>query len=66
MKLEKALPRAASVIAVTSFTSCWAFEETRHRRPFLGLFVDHDSGADSAIRVAAARERAPLGIGPVN
>src|SRR6266481_7761805 len=41
-------------------------EETRHRRPFLGLFVDHDSGADSAIGVAAAGERAPLGIGTVN
>src|SRR6478735_28277 len=47
MKLEKVLPRAASVIAVTSLVSCSA---SRKR------------GADAAIRVAAAGERTPLGF----
>src|SRR4029077_13486014 len=37
-------------------------QETRNRRPFLGLFVDHQSGANAAIGVAAAGERTPLGL----
>src|SRR5258706_3881255 len=41
-------------------------EEARNRRPFFGLFVDHDSGADAAIRVATARKGAPLRIWTVN
>src|SRR3984893_11392163 len=41
-------------------------EEARNRRPFFGLFVDHDSGADAAIGVATAGERAPLRIGTVH
>ena len=40
-------------------------EEARHRRPFLGLFVDHHAGAHAAIRVAAAAHRAPLRFGAV-
>src|SRR6266478_2940865 len=59
MKLEKALPRAASVMAVTSRTSCWA---SRKRGTGAHSLVDHDRGADAAIGVAAAGERAPLGI----
>src|SRR5208283_2143599 len=47
MKLEKFLPRAASVMAVTSFVNCTA---SRKR------------GTGAAVRVAAAGERAPLGL----
>src|SRR4029077_13441489 len=35
-------------------------EEARDGRPFLGLFVDHERGADGAVGVAAAGERTPL------
>src|SRR4029077_18296080 len=41
-------------------------EETRNWRPFLSFFVDHDGGADAAIGMATARERAPLRFGAVN
>src|SRR5208282_1118754 len=37
-------------------------KEARNGRPFLGVLVDHHGGADAAVRVAAAGERAPLGF----
>ena len=38
-------------------------EERRERRPLLRALVDHQRGADAAVRVAAALERAPVGRG---
>ena len=37
-------------------------EEARNRRPLFRLFVDHQRGADAAVGVAAAGERAPGGF----
>src|SRR5882762_6618049 len=37
-------------------------QEARNGRPFLGFLVDHQRGADAAVRVAAAGERTPLGF----
>jgi len=64
--LEKPLPRAASGDGCYVLDELLRIEEARNRRPFLGLFVDHNSGADAAIGVAAARKRAPLRIGTVH
>ena len=43
-----------------------AVEERGDRNCFLGFLVDHDGHADAAIRVAAAAQRAPILVGPVN
>ena len=45
-----------------SFDELLALEERGHRHGFLGFLVDHDGHADAAVRVAAARELAPLGL----
>ena len=37
-------------------------QELRHRGHFIGLLVDHQGGADAAVRMAAATDLAPLGL----
>src|SRR5271166_2505197 len=43
-----------------------AVEERGDGNSFLGFLIDHDSHADAAVRVAAAAQRAPVFVRPVN
>ncbi len=43
-----------------------AIQERRDRNRFLGFLVDHDGHADAAVGVAAAAQRSPVLVGPVN
>ena len=38
-------------------------EKGRNRLRFLGFLIDHDGHADAAVRVAAAAQLSPIGIG---
>ena len=62
MKLEKVLAASRVGNGGDIAGELLRIEEARHRSPFLGFFVDHDRGADAAVRVAAAGERTPLGF----